>query len=344
MIRLSVLFAVLLLSPTASADEVDGGGPAEAPSEAPAEEPSADVPEAAPATEPPPTTLAPAGAEAPPPPPVTRSSVHADALATYSARRLQRGIFFGSVETWGTGLLFWHGSGAGPLRRKRLLEAFGTVEAIRTAAPADVAEAGRYKGPEGYRMGRVAFLQEAISRPARGGVVVPSSWNVLDGYGAPLSPRTLALRVGAFDVLERIDREAEAMLAMNVGVGLGSAILVSLGGIFLRQASSTDNYPTRPPPALASQAAERSRGGTALVFGGTALATAAASATITTGVLHTKLVTFWTEDDLDQVIHQYNSGLQAELGLTRDDVGRYLRRRSVVPRVLPTPAGVVGEF
>ncbi len=279
-----------------------------------------------------------------PPAPAPLAADKSAALATYVARRLQRGMFFGSVETWGTGLLFWHGSGAGALRRARLLDTFGSVEAIRSADPAAVAEAGRYRGPEGYRANRVAFLQEQLGRPARGGVVVPSSWNVLDGYGAPMSPRTLALRVGAYDVLERIDREAELLLALCVGAGVATSALMTLGTFDLRATASAASYPSQPPPILAHEAAVRQRRGTAFMIVGGALSTAAAAAAVTTGIMHTKLVTFWTEDDLDAVIQRYNEGLQAELGITAEDVGRYVQRRGVAPRVLPGPAGVNGAF
>lgn len=266
------------------------------------------------------------------------------ALAEYSARHLQRGMFYGSVETWGTGLLFWHGAGAGPLRRARLLEAFDTVEAIRAADPTAVADAGRFRGPEGRQMRRVAFLQSQLGKPARGGVVVPSSWNVLDGYGAPMSPRTLALRVGEYRVLERIDREAELLFAVSIGASIVSTALISLGTFDLRATASAASYPAPIPPLLAAQAANRHRRGTALMVSGSLVALAAASASITTAVMHTKLVTFWTEDDLDAIIERYNQGLQAELGITADDVARALRHRHVAPRVLPTPMGVTGEF
>lgn len=286
-------------------------------------------------------------APASPDPALTRRApdrATADALATYAARRLQRGMFFGSVETWGTGLLFWHGAGAGPLRRQRLVEAFGTVEAIRAADPAEVAEAGRYRGPEPYRLHRVDFLQTQLGRPTRGGVVVPSSWNVLDGYGAPMSPRTLALRVGAYDVLERIDHEAEALLALWVGASIATAVLVGAGTFELRATASAEAYPAVPPPVLARQAALRRRRGSAMIVLGAAISTAASSAATTTAVMHTKLVTFWTEDALDQVIQRYNEGLQDELGITAEDVARYVGRRGVAPRVLVGPNGVLGEF
>ncbi len=330
-----LLTCFLALPSTAGAQaEIPPAEPTDSP-DAPAPTPSPEAPTDAPTAAPPPIEPPPT-----PEPPIEQ----ADALATYVARRLQRGIFFGPVETWGTGLLFWHGSGAGPLRRTRLLEAFGSVEAIRVADPVAVAEAGRYQGPAPYQAHRVEFLQTQLGRPARGGVVVPSSWNVLDGYGAPMSPRTLALRVGAWDVLERIDREAEILFALCVGAAIGTTALVSLGSFDLRATDSADSYPTAPPPVLAHQAAARRRRGTALVVAGGAISTAAASAAVTTAVMHTKLVTFWTEDGLDEVIQRYNEGLQADLGLSAEDVGRYVRRRGVAPRVQPGLTGVVGEF
>ena len=318
----------------APTDPAPGAGASEpAPPGAGASEPTPPPPAAAPSP-----TLDRPGRRARP------SPEKADALATYVARRLQRGMFFGSVETWGTGLLFWHGAGAGPLRRKRLLEDFGSVEAIRTAAPEVVADAARYKGTDPHRLHRVEFLQMQIGKPARGGVVVPSSWNVLDGYGAPMSPRTLALRVGDFELLERIDLEAETMFAVTVGAAIATAALLTVGTMELRATASAFSYPTPPPPVLAHQAAVRRRGGVALIVLGAAISTAAASAATTTAVMHTKLVTFWTEDDLDRVIQRYNEELQEDLGLTADEVGRYVRRRGVAPRVMPMPTGIVGEF
>ncbi len=281
-------------------------------------------------------------AEASPSPAV--ASVDPRTLGTYFARRLQRGMFYGSVETWGTGLLFWHGAGAGPNRRRLLLDRFGTVEAIAAAPVEEIAEAAAFRGSPEVELRRAEFLKQQLRQPALGGLIVPTSWNVLDGYGAPHSPRTLALRIGDYRVLERIDREVEVVAVLAVVASVATAAMVFGGTFDLRKAGSADGWPSTLPPALAAENATTRRRGQVLLGGAGLVSSGMIAGAVTAAVLHNRLATFWTEEEVDRAITHYNERLREELQLSEQDVARHEHRKPVAPRVIPLPTGVAGTF
>ena len=61
-------------------------------------------------------------------------------------------------------------------------------------------------------------------------------------------------------------------------------------------------------------------------------------------MLHNRLATFWTEQELDDALARYNAALREQLQLSEDDVARHEHRRPVAPRVVPLPTGIAGTF
>jgi hypothetical protein len=166
------------------------------------------------------------------------------------------------------------------------------------------------------------------------GVARPSTFNVLDGHGTPLSPLGFAKLTGDTALVQRILVQKRASTGLAVGGTIGGVTMMLAGILEARGGDALLSSPAMASASALDAGSDRLRGGVGLVFGGGIVTFVSQLQAAVVRVKQSYIPTYFTGSELDARIQAYNARLRADSGLLIQDEATVLAPRPTVqPRI-----------
>jgi hypothetical protein len=153
------------------------------------------------------------------------------------------------------------------------------------------------------------------------GVARPSSWNVLDGHGTPLSPLAFATITDDIELVDAIVLEQRVTTGLAVLGTISGVSLIIAGALETRGADVVLSSPASAASAAAkADAAGRLRGGQALILAGGFVTFLSQIQAAIVRVKQSYMPSYFNGTELDAAIRAHNARLRADLGLPVQEV------------------------
>ena len=151
------------------------------------------------------------------------------------------------------------------------------------------------------------------------GVARPSTFNVLDGNGTPLSPLGFATLTENTEIVDTILGEKRASAALAVGGTLGGVSMLVAGALEVRGAEAALASPAVAAASAKDAASDRLRGGAALLVAGGVVTFVSQFQAAMVRVKQSYMPSYFTGPELDAAIQGYNARLRVGLDLVEQD-------------------------
>jgi len=163
------------------------------------------------------------------------------------------------------------------------------------------------------------------------GIARPSTYNVLDGHGTPLSPLGFAKLTGDTALVEQIVLEKRLSTGGMVGGTIAGVSMLVAGALEVRGGDALLSSPATASASALDAGSDRVRGGTALLVTGGLVTVFSQLQAVVVRIKQSYMPTYFTGSELDARIRAYNARLRADFGLLDQDEATVL-----VPRPRPT--------